>query len=203
MPCRLPVDCVLALTYNCNSRCTMCDIWKIKNSPELAPEEFLKLPSSLLDINFSGGEPYLRKDIVEILKNVVTASPAARVIISSNGFATDLIVARTKELLKIKPDIGVAISIDGIGEMHNEMRGIPGGFDKAIATVKKLKEIGVTKLRLGFTATDKNVNHLSKVYNLSQELGVEFTHSFAQNSEFYFGGKQNVHNPRGEVLNRE
>src|SRR3989344_4300288 len=203
MHCRLPVDCVLALTYNCNSRCTMCDIWKIKNSPELAPEEFLKLPSSLLDINFSGGEPYFRKDIVEILKNVVTASPAARVIISSNGFATDLIVARTKELLKIKPDIGVAISIDGIGEMHNEMRGIPGGFDKAIATVKKLKEIGVTKLRLGFTATDKNVNHLSKVYNLSEELGVEFTHSFAQNSEFYFGGKQNVHNPRGEVLNRE
>jgi len=181
----------------------MCDIWKIKNSPELPPEEFLKLPGSLRDINFSGGEPYLRKDLVEILKNVVKAAPKARIIISSNGFATDLIVARTKELLKIKPDIGVAISIDGIGEMHNEMRGIPGGFDKAIETVKRLKEIGVKKLRLGYTATDKNVNHLSKVYNLSRELGVEFTHSFAQSSEFYFGGKQNVHNPRGEVLNGE
>ncbi len=203
MSCQLPVDCVLALTYNCNSRCTMCDIWKIKNSPELAPEEFLKLPSSLKDINFSGGEPFLRKDLVEILKNVVIAAPQARIIISSNGFATELIINRTKELLKIKPDIGVAISIDGLGEMHNEMRGIPGGFDKAIDTVKKLKEIGVKKLRLAFTATDKNVNHLSKVYNLARELGVEFTHSFAQSSEFYFGGKQNVHNPRGEMLNRE
>ncbi|MBT4071635.1 MAG: radical SAM protein, partial [Candidatus Magasanikbacteria bacterium] len=55
-----PIDCVLGVTYNCNSRCTMCNIWKIKNSPELPVKEYEKLPRSLRDINISGGEPFLR-----------------------------------------------------------------------------------------------------------------------------------------------
>jgi len=174
----------------------MCDIWKIKDSPELNPAEFLKLPVSLRDINLSGGEPFLRKDILEIVQNINVAVPKARLVISSNGFATDLILKKMKEILEIMPQIGVAISIDGIGEMHNEIRGIPGGFDRAIATVKGLKEMGMTNLRLAFTVMEKNVNHFSKVYDLSRELGVEFTHSFAQSSEFYFGGKQNIESPR-------
>jgi Fe-coproporphyrin III synthase len=189
---RLPIDCVLAVTYNCNSRCIMCDIWKIQGFPELPPGAFSNLPASLLDINLSGGEPFLRKDLPEIVSVVGQACPKARIVISSNGFATDLILAQMKKILKIKPDIGIAVSIDGLGEMHDEMRGIPGGFNKAMATVAGLKELGMTNLRLGFTITERNIGHLKKVYNLSRELGVQFTHSFAQSSEFYFGGKQNT-----------
>lgn len=200
MSCNLPIDCVLALTYNCNSRCTMCDIWKIKDSPELEPQDFLKLPSSLRDVNLSGGEPFLHKNLLEIVKNIKTAAPHARLVISSNGFATELIVKKMKEILAVVPNIGVAISIDGIGEMHNEIRGIPGGFEKAIKTIYELKKLGMQNLRLAFTVMEKNVNHFSKVYDLSQELGIQFTHSFAQSSEFYFGGKQNIENPRRDLL---
>lgn len=200
MKTNLPIDCVLALTYNCNSRCTMCDIWKIKDSPELKPEVFLNLPASLRDINLSGGEPFLHPDLLKIVKNIQQAVPRARLVISSNGFATELIVKKMKEILAIAPDIGVAISIDGIGEMHNEIRGIPGGFDRAIGTIKELQKLGMTNLRLAFTVMEKNVNHFFKVYDLSRELGVQFTHSFAQSSEFYFGGKSNVENPRQDLL---
>lgn len=200
---KLPIDCVLAITYKCNSRCVMCDIWKLKNNFELALEEFLKLPSSLRDINISGGEPFLRLDLPQIVANLKQAAPCARMVISSNGFAVDLIEKQMKEILKIKPDIGVAISIDGIGEMHDKMRGIPGGFIQAMATVKKLQAIGMKNLRLAYTATDMNIGHLSKVYNLSRELGIEFTHSYAQNSEFYFGGKQNVNNPSIASLQKQ
>ena len=56
--------------------------------------------------------------------------------------------------------------------MHNEIRGIPGEFDRTIATVKGLKALGMTNLRLAFTTNEKNINHLSKVYNLAQELEV-------------------------------
>src|SRR3989338_6538169 len=199
----LPVDCVLAITYNCNSRCVMCDIWKLKNQPELLPTEFLKLSASLRDINISGGEPFLRLDLPQIVANLKKAVPRAQMIISSNGFAADLIIRQMKAVLAIKPDIGVAISIDGIGETHNQMRGIPGGFDRAIDTVKKLKELGMKNLRLAYTATDMNIEHLSKVYDLSREMGVEFTHSYAQSSEFYFGGKQNVRNPSVESLRKQ
>jgi len=170
----------------------MCDIWKIHGFPELPPAEFKKLPASLLDINISGGEPFLRPDLPEIISNVKTACPKARIVISTNAFATELIVSQMKKIIQIKPDIGIAISIDGIGEMHNEMRGIPGGFDKAMKTLEEIKKLGVKNLRLGFTVTERNVSHLKKVYDLSRKLGVEFTHSFAQSSEFYFGGKQNT-----------
>lgn len=198
--CNLPVDCVLALTYRCNSRCIMCDIWKMKDYPEFAPGELLKLPASLRDINLSGGEPFLREDLSEIVRLVKTAAPRARIVISSNGFANELILRQMRAILKIKPDIGVAISIDGVGEMHDEMRGIPGGFDRAVGTVKELKKLGMTNLRLAFTVTERNINHLRRVYDLARSLGVQFTHSFAQSSEFYFGGKQNANNPRHDLL---
>jgi len=204
MKCILPIDCVLALTYRCNSRCTMCDIWKMKDFKELPVGEYAKLPNSLRDINLSGGEPFLRTDLPEIVRIIVGACPRARIVISSNGFATELIIKQMKEILKIKPDIGVAISIDGIGAMHDELRGIPGGFDKAITTIKELKKLGMTNLRLAFTLMNKNVLHMSRVYDLSHDLGVQFTHSFAQSSEFYFGGKKNVgENPRGDLLDKE
>jgi len=201
--CKLPIDSVIAVTYRCNSRCVMCDIWKIKDYPELTLAQFEKLPSSLRDINLSGGEPFLRMDLPQIVKVVVERCPQARIVISSNGFATELIIKQMKEILKIKPDIGVAISIDGLNTIHDEMRGIPGGFEKAITTVKELKKLGMTNLRLGFTVMEKNINQLSKVYDLTRELGIEFTHSFAQSSDFYFGGKQNETHPRKDLLQRE
>ncbi len=199
----MPIDCVLGLTYRCNSRCVMCDIWKIKDYPELSLEQFEKLSDSLRDINLSGGEPFLRNDLPEIVKILKQKCPHARMVISSNGFATDLIIKQMKEILKIKKDIGVAISIDGLDSIHDEFRGIPGGFDKAINTVKELQKLGMTNLRLGFTVMEKNINQMSKVYNLTSELGIEFTHSFAQSSDFYFGGKQNEVHPRGDLLKKE
>ncbi len=200
MSAKMPVDCVVALTYNCNARCTMCDIWKIKDSPELSLMDLAKLPDSLLDVNLSGGEPFLRKDLSEIVEVVKKTCPKARLVISTNGFLTPVIDKAMTKILKIAPDIGVAFSIDGMGEMHNEMRGIPGGFDRVMDSIKLLKGMGVTNLRIAFTITEYNVNHFAKVYDLAQQLGVQFTHSFAQSSEFYFGGKQNINNPRKDLL---
>lgn len=204
MKTNLPVDCVIAVTYKCNARCVMCDIWKIKEFPELPVAEFAKLPASLRDINLSGGEPFLRPDLPEIVAVAQKACPRARMVISTNGFAMELILKKMAEILKIKPDIGVAVSIDGIGETHNELRGIPGGFDRATRTVEGLLKMGMKNIRLSFTVMSRNASQMSKVYDLSQKMGVQFTHSFAQSSEIYFGGKDNSDNaPEGEELVRQ
>ena len=178
----------------------MCDIWKIKNSPELTLDDLAKLPASLRDVNISGGETFLRRDLDQVVATIKKTCPKARLVISSNGFLTPVIDKMMDKVLQVAPDIGVAISIDGMGEMHNEMRGIPGGFDRCMDTLKVLKKKGMTNLRIAFTITERNVHHFPKVYNLAQELGVQFTHSFAQSSEFYFGGKQNINNPRRDLL---
>lgn len=167
-------------------------------------ENYKKLPPTLRDINVSGGEPFLRQDIVDLVRILHEACPKARIVISTNGYLTDLIKEKMREILKHVPNAGVGISIDGIGEMHDKIRGIPGGFNLATRTVKVLREeLGMRNLRLAFTVSKQNVEHLSKVYGLSRELGVQFTMALAQSSEFFFGGKQVEESPDVNVLKEQ
>lgn len=171
----------------------MCNIWKDDSKDALEPDDFLKLPTSLKDINITGGEPFLRKDIVEIVKKITSKNPTVRLIFSSNGFLTKQIVDLMKEIIKINPNSGIGISIDGIGETHSKVRGIPDAYEKAINTVKELKKAGINDIRLAFTASNENVEDLSKVYDLAEELGVEFTMSIVHNSDNYFNIDSNLH----------
>ena len=200
----LPTDMVLGTTYRCNSRCTMCDIWKKPTHPddELTLDDLRKLPSSLKDINISGGEPFLRADLTEIVRVLKEQCPSARLLITTNGFLTDLIEKRMREILAIAPEIAVRISVDGVGDMHEKIRRIPQAFEKDMETLRCLKELGVRDLGLAFTATPENVTHLSKVYDLTQKLEVEFTCAVAQSSEFYFS-KMNNERPEPITLARE
>lgn len=167
-------------------------------------ENYKKLPLTLCDINVSGGEPFLRQDIVDLVRILHETCPKARIVISTNGYLTDLIKEKMREILKHVPNAGVGISIDGIGEMHDKIRGIPGGFNLATRTVKVLREeLGMCNLRLAFTVSKQNVEHLSKVYDLSCELGVQFTMALAQSSEFFFGGKQVEESPDVNVLKEQ
>ncbi len=184
-----PIDAVLAITYLCNSRCKMCDIWQKKPQKELNPEEYLKLPKCLKDINISGGEPFLRNDLVEIIQNIKTACPRARIIISTNGFLSEIIYRQMKKILEINPNIGVAVSIDGIGKIHNEIRGVDNGYQKVLKTIENLKLLKVKSIKIAFTVMGENIKEMEKVYNFAQEQNLEFTCAAAQNSEHYFGAE--------------
>lgn len=188
---KLPRDLVLAVTYNCNSRCRMCNIWKSEPLPLLALSEYEKLPDSIKDINLSGGEPFLRQDLVQLVELLISKNPAVRIIISSNGFATGLIKEKIEQIKKIKPDIGIGISLDGIGQAHDQIRGIPGGYEKVLATIKVLQDLGIKNLRLAFTAGDYNISELPKIYKLANELGIEFTLAAVHNAENYFNTVDN------------
>jgi len=183
---QLPTDALVAVTYSCNAKCIMCNIWKERPQNELKPEEFAKLPASLKDINITGGEPFLRTDLPDIVQNITDKNPKVRLVISSNGFLTDRIVNFMNEIRKINRFSCIALSLDGIGEMHDEIRGINNAYDKVIRTITGLKKSGFNDIRIGYTASKHNVSHLEKVYNLSQDLGIEFTMSIVHNSDNYF-----------------
>lgn len=197
---QLPIDAVVAVTYDCNSRCVMCDIWKIRDFPMLPVSEFRKLPSTLRDINISGGEPFLRPDLPEVIQAIVETCPKARIVISTNGFMPALIEAQMKKILKIKPDIGVSISIDGMHEMHEQIRRIPNGFNLDMDTLERLQKLGMTNLRFGFTILPENVSHFRQVYDEARRRGIQFTHAFAQSSEHYFGGISIDNHPDQKTL---
>lgn len=195
-------EAVIAITYRCNSRCRMCGIWKLRDhANEFSPTDLQNLPKTLMDINISGGEPFLRMDVVEIVKILSRENPKANIIISSNGFATKLIVDRMKEILKINPNVGVVLSLDGIGKEHNAIRGIEDGFAKVMETFKQLKELGVGGLKFGYTLGSYNFLELKKVYGLTQQLGIEMSFTLVHSSENYFGQDNKLGNV--EQLTRE
>ncbi|MBI4779626.1 radical SAM protein [Candidatus Falkowbacteria bacterium] len=189
-------DLVIAVTYQCNSQCRMCNIWR-KNLPgRLTAEDYNKIPAGLSNINITGGEPFLRNDLEEVLAVMHKTSPKAGIIISTNGFAAELIIKQVKKIIKLIPELGIAISLDGIGDKHGEIRGVPGGFLKAMSTVDGLKKIGVKKLRLAFTLGDYNIDELKKVYNLSRELKLEMTLAAVHSGEKYFNASNKIEKKR-------
>jgi MoaA/NifB/PqqE/SkfB family radical SAM enzyme len=165
----------------------MCSIWQIKEHSDVSPSVYSGLPTSLNDVNISGGEPFLRKDLADIVANVQGRIPHARMVVSTNAFLGNAMIPRALELKEIKPDIGFGISVDGVDEMHDYVRGIDGGFNKVVTVVKGLKKEGVKNLRIAYTLTTENADHMIKVYELAKELGVQFTMQVSHDSEFFFG----------------
>ncbi|MEI7498639.1 MAG: radical SAM protein [Candidatus Falkowbacteria bacterium] len=180
-------DIVLAVTYRCNSRCRMCGIWQItEHKPEFLPSVLANLPKTLKSLNLTGGEPFLRADLPEFITQAKKTCPGVKIIISSNGFATELILKQMTQILAIDSTVGVALSLDGVGARHEAVRGIEHGFDKVMATLTGLKQLGVKSLKLAFTIADYNYDQLQPVYALAKKHQVEFTVAAVHSGEAYF-----------------
>jgi radical SAM protein with 4Fe4S-binding SPASM domain len=191
-----PTSAVVAVTLNCNARCLMCDIWKQSSTGEMQPDEYLRLPASLREINLTGGEPFLRRDLPEVVAAVRQACPRARVVISTNGLLVDRIQEMVPRLLRPVSGLGVRVSIDGLEETHDRLRGVPGGFMRTLRTLEGLREAGVQDLGVGMTLLAENVAQVGQVYRLAEALGIEFSVTLASDSPIYFGDDKARLRPR-------
>lgn len=171
---------------------------KIYNSKEISPDSYNNLPQNILNINITGGEPFLRDDLGEVVKVVARRCPKAEIVISTNGFVTDLICLKMQKLLEISENIGVAVSLDGIGNAHDEIRGVKG-YNKVLATITRLKAIGIKNLKIAFTLGNYNTNELKSVYNLANFFGLEFSFAMVHSGENYFS-KYNQIMPEKNIL---
>lgn len=181
-----PTEAFIAVTYACNARCRMCNIWATEKTDELGPCEYKKLPKSLRTINITGGEPFLRRDLVDVVRAIHKVVPKARLVFSTNGYLTDTIVERIVSIASFHKRVGVGVSIDGLNDVHDYIRGVTGMYDRAIQTVLRLKDAGVKDLRIAMTLQRDNLGQLDGVYNLSKSLGVEFSLTMAHDSDVYF-----------------
>lgn len=192
-----------AVTYLCNSRCRMCRIWeKYRRGPGLLQEELSLqdienlLSSQYLEhlegISFTGGEPFLRKDFVDLAGLFVQKYPDAFIGIPTNGLSPSLTVKRTRELVaRFHPrHLSLSISLDGIGTNHDKMRGVRGAFERVLCTVETVQREFDISLGFDFTITPWNYQDLWSTYQLSKALGIKFLAGFAHNSDFYYGNKE-------------
>lgn len=181
------------VTYRCNARCSMCNRYKAPSKPEeeLSVETIKKLPKMYFT-NITGGEPFIRKDLKNIVRELYKLSD--RIVISTNGFFTDRIVDLCKEF----PNIGIRISIEGLEKTNNEIRGLADGYNKGYSTLKKLREMGMKDVGFGMTVQDRNANDLVPLYDISNEMGMEFATASLHNS-FYFVESRNLIKDRSAV----
>jgi Fe-coproporphyrin III synthase len=181
---------VLALTAKCNLRCQMCNIWQ-EDNPQDISLDYLNNLKDLRYINLSGGEPFLHPQLIQIIQKLKRNNPQSQIIISTNGYATKLILDLVSKIITIDPGIGIRVSLDGIGDVHNKIRGLDNAYDNALKTLQGLKDLGVKNLGLAFTLMPNNKNQIEKIYLLAQKLDVQFSISSVQNSDIYFNKKDN------------
>jgi MoaA/NifB/PqqE/SkfB family radical SAM enzyme len=179
------MDGILAVTYRCNSRCVMCYTWQhpSKKEEEIKPAELENFPE-VVRLNITGGEPFLRDDLSDILD--VVKKKAKRAVISTNGFLTK----RTLEVMEKHRDIGIRISFDGIGETHDTIRGVPRAHVRARETLRGLKKIGIKDLGIAVTISDKNAQDLVPLFRMTCEEGVELATAILHNA-YYFHKEDN------------
>ncbi|MCR4944013.1 MAG: radical SAM protein [Clostridium sp.] len=174
------------VTYRCNARCTMCNRYKKPSKPEeeISLETIKKLPPMYFT-NITGGEPFIRTDLKDIVRELYKKSD--RIVISTNGFFTDRIIDLCKEF----PNIGIRISIEGLEQTNNKIRGLEDGFNRGYTTLKKLVDMGMKDVGFGMTVQDANAKDLVELYKLSDEMNMEFATASLHNS-FYFVEAKNI-----------
>jgi Fe-coproporphyrin III synthase len=176
------MDLTVISTFRCNSKCQMCYIWQNPTEPkeEISLETLSKLPAGFDNLNVSGGEPTLRKDLGEIIDILY---PKARIMeISSNGLHPERLVPIIKKHRNIK----VRFSLEGGPETSDRIRGEKGGYATKVAGLRMLKEAGGTDLGFAMVIQDENVDELLGVYEFARKEGFELATTTLHNAwQFY------------------
>ena len=189
------MEACLIVTYRCNARCYMCNTWQYpsKREEEFGPDLVNNLPEGLAFINITGGEPFLRKDLREIVERALLKTK--RLVISSNGYFTGRIIDLFE---RFGNQVGIRISIEGLPAANDELRGIKNGFDHGLRTLTTLHGMGIKDIGFGMTVSDRNADDLIELYRLAHAMDLEFATATTHNS-FYFHTKDNQYENRKRV----
>ncbi|MFA5394162.1 MAG: radical SAM protein [Candidatus Ratteibacteria bacterium] len=188
------MEAAIIVTYRCNARCRMCHTWQFPTRPEeeFAPRLLEKIPA-LSFCNITGGEPFIREDIGEIV--AILKKRTKRIVISTNGYLTERIINLAKE----HKDIGFRISLEGLPAVNDELRGLKDGFNHGLKTLLELQRMGRRDIGVGITVSDQNFGDLPELYQLTRKMRVEFATAAVHNS-YYFHKDDNRIKKRGEAI---
>jgi len=180
-----PIYFVFFVTDFCNARCKHCLLSAHEpthKAKELTIDEIERVSASMDDMLFftpTGGEPFIRRDLAEIVRIFHRNNHAANVGIPTNGSLTSRVVETTKDMLETCPglDLHIDLSIDSIGEEHDEIRQFPGLFERAMRTYQELrlleKHYPSFSSCVEITVSPYNQDRLLELYEfLTRKVGV-------------------------------
>lgn len=171
---KVPVLAGHKLLYTCNLRCHMCPFWRRPDEMLLSLEEERKMMDSLADfgvsfMGFEGGEPFVRRDLPEILR------------LSHDRFHTSVVTNgwMLRERFKSVRDYldHIFVSIDGIGEVHDRLRGVEGSFSRARDGIETASSS--VPLSLSSTITSANCDQVAGIVDFASEMHVSVSFQVA------------------------
>lgn len=168
----------LFVTLKCNARCKMCNIFELLNKGENPDPSFEKIENFIGSVANTknkpgiilfGGEPFIRSDIFEIISLVKNHK------LSCGIFTNGLLLNQEKinKIIDLKLNY-IAFSLQGIGDVHDQIVQIPGAFDKMVENIKYFtSQKRKTKVIIHATISEDNVDQLEKIIKLGKELKVD------------------------------
>ncbi len=175
-----PYRLTYAVTSRCQARCVMCGIWQKPAADELSLAEIDSIfarANRFSWVNLTGGELFLREDVEEIFR-VITGHCRGLYLLNfpTNGYQTEKIVAAVEMILTQLsiPRLMVTVSLDGPRELHDRIRGLPGSWDRALATFRHLRALRSRQFSvyLGYTLQEANLHAFDATMEaLRGELG--------------------------------
>ena len=167
----------LITTFKCNLKCAGCGSWKVKDHDDLTTEEWrmvLRQLTSLDIVKVLGGEPFVRKDIVDILRGVREIVDPYILQLTTNGMLTERVVEAVHAVAW--PGLQLRISVDGTPLTHDRMRGVEGSSKKVYRTVAEVAELKARygfKFGINFAVTDDSVGELDAMLAFAEEHGAD------------------------------
>lgn len=181
---RKPRILQLPITSKCNSRCLTCNIWKHHERKDIDASELKRVLSSpffskVVGVGINGGEPTLHNNFVDVVKSILTLPKLKNIFIISNCINGDKLLTYFQEIYPLCKEKGVKlhlqISIDGVGEIHNLVRGIKVSFDRSMSVFQELcknKSKYLDEFDIGCTISKYNVDYIVQIQDYFSEYSV-------------------------------
>ena len=186
-------------TLRCNTKCAMCNIWELRSKDMLSIEQLGEIFADPVYrrveyIILAGGEPTLRRDLPEMVEVMHAHMPRLKkLMIASNVINKASVQKQYPKIARYCADnkirLTLGVSLDGVGEIHNQVRGVPGAFDKVMENVAFMKDLQ-KKVPFGMsldpTIFSMNVHEMQKLQDLADRLKLPITFQFAAMADGYY-----------------
>lgn len=193
-----PYRLTFILTYKCNFRCRVCNIWKREQRQEMSTQEierFFSRNRNIVWLNLAGGEIFLRSDLKEIAGIVYRKLRNLAVLdFATTGFFTDETLSFAYGLKRYRPRrVFITVSLDGPPQLHERLRGVQGSWENAIETFKGLRRLRPYNIftYFGYTLNSENTGAFFDTVREAESavpgIGLgDFHLNLAQTSAFYY-----------------
>jgi len=169
-----PIHLAIEVTKRCNAKCRFCDYWKEDLREKWIDFKRLQNMIKPIVISLTGGEPLLRKDLPAVIKELRANDPHVYIMMITNGAL--LTLSKAKELQEAGMD-QISISLDYLGEKHDQNRGIPGLYTKILKVIPEIRKLNFASIAFNTVIINDNLDEIPKILLLAQDLGIQIAFS--------------------------